>query len=131
VVARLLDGRVVKGRCLDLSPDKPVCHVLTADQGPVKVALADVKAVFFVKDLQGDPRYQEHRTPDPRDPRARGARVLEIRFADGEVLLGLAATYQPTRSFFFVIPVDPASNNVRVLVNRAAVTSVESRAAGG
>ena len=127
----MLNGHLVKGRCLDVSPDKPVCHVITADEGTVTVTMADLKALFFVKSLAGDAAYQEHRTPDHQDPRARGSRLLEVRFKDGEHLVGLAPTYQPSRPFFFLNPVDPKSNNVRVLINRAAVESVEPVSAQG
>jgi hypothetical protein len=36
----------------------------------------------------------------------------------------MAPTYEETQPFFFATPVDPNSNNIRILVNRAAVTSV-------
>jgi len=124
VVARFLDGRVVKGTSLDVDADKPKCHVITRDQGIVEVQLADLKALFFVKDLEGNPDHQEGQTVDPADPRARSAKRLDILFQDGERLVALAMSYSPKRPFFFVLPVDPASNNVRILVNRAAAKSV-------
>lgn len=124
IVAHFLDGRVVKGTSLDVSPGKPHCHILTPDRTTVKVPLVEVKALFFVKDLQGNPEYRDQHDLIPNDPRARGAKQLEILFKDGERLVGLAPTYQPSRPFFFVAPVDPSSNNVRILVNRAAVQSV-------
>jgi hypothetical protein len=123
-VARYLDGRIVRGRSLDVSPEKPICHILTAEQGMVEVRLAELKALFFVRDLVGNPAYQERQTVDPADPRTRGARRLEIRFLDGERLVALAPTYQDGRPFFYVSPADPGSNNVRILVNRAAVAAV-------
>lgn len=123
-VAHFLNGRVLKGACYDVAPERSVCHVTTPDAVTETVALADLKALFFVKDLAGDPLYQDSQTLDPGDLRAWGARQVEVRFRDGEWLVGLAPTYQPQRQFFFVIPVDAKSNNVRVLVNRAATQSV-------
>ncbi len=125
VVAHFLDGRVIKGSSFDVFPDRPVCHIATKDQGTVVVRLAEVKALFFVKDLQGNREYQEQHALDPVDPRGRGAKRLEIVFRDGERLVALAPTYQEARSFFFVMPADPKSNNERILVNRAAVESVK------
>ncbi|MGH2651104.1 MAG: DUF6982 domain-containing protein [Actinomycetota bacterium] len=125
VVARYLDGRLVKGISFDVSFAKPVCHVTTPDQGVVKVTLADLKALFFVRDLVGNKDYQESKTVAPSDPRARGARQLEIRFRDGEVIVALAAGYSDERPFFFVVPADPKSNATRILVNRAAVEAVK------
>ena len=33
--------------------------------------------------------------------------------------------YPPNRPFFFVLPMDPGSNNIRILVNRDAVRTIE------
>jgi hypothetical protein len=124
VVARLMKGGMVKGTSFDVSPDKPSFHVHTADRGVVVVNLAELKALFFVKDLEGDPKYTDRQTVDSADPRSRGSREIEIKFRDGERLVGLAPAFQPGRVFFYVLPVDPKSNNIRVLVNRAATVSV-------
>jgi hypothetical protein len=58
------------------------------------------------------------------DPRATGAKRLKITFRDGEELVALAPTYEGTRPLFYVLPADPNSNNIRILVNRTAVASV-------
>jgi hypothetical protein len=52
---------------------------------------------------------------------ALGSYSIELEFADGERLVGLTVRFPPVRPFFFVLPADARSNNVRVLVNRAAV----------
>jgi hypothetical protein len=124
VVAHYRNGRLVKGTSFDVDPDKPKFHVTTEDQDIVEVKLADLKALFFVKDLKGNPEHREGQAVDPADARARSAKRLDILFDDGERLAALAMSYSPTRVFFFVLPVDPGSNNIRILVNRAAVTSV-------
>ena len=125
VVARYIDGRVVKGTCLDVDPNRPTCHIKTADQGTmVEVRLADLKALFFVKDFAGDSSHNDSATIEPDDTRARGFSVIDLRFEDGERILGLTARYPPIRPFFFILPADFASNNIRILVNRAAVASV-------
>lgn len=125
VVGHLLDGRVIKGVCFDFSPTKPICHIQTRSEGTVEVRLEELKALFFVKDLRGNPAYQEAKALDPTDPRGLGARSLEIEFRDGEILVGLATGYSAERPFFFLLPADPRSNNRRVLVNRAAVAVVK------
>ena len=125
VVARYRDGRLVKGVSFDVSAVKPTCHITTPDQGVVKVNLVDLKALFFVKDLVGNAAYQESKTVEPGDARARGAKQLEIRFRDGEVMVVLAAGYSDERPYFFVVPVDPNTNATRILVNRAAVEWVK------
>ena len=121
VVAHYIDGHVVKGTSLDFDPNKPTCHIKTADQAVVEVRLSDLKALFIVKDIIGDPAHNDARTIDPGDARARGTSRIEVEFADGERIVGLTMRYPPLKPFFFVLPADPASNNVRILVNRAAV----------
>jgi hypothetical protein len=90
----------------------------------VVVKLTDVKALFFVKNFAGDSTHQEAAALDPGDARARSFSLIEVRFKDGERIVGLTARFPPIRPFFFVLPVDTASNNIRILVNRAAVASV-------
>lgn len=121
VVAHYLDGRVVKGISLDVDPGRPTLHIRTEDRGTVEVKLADLKALFFVKDLVGNAAREDGSTLESSDGRARGAHPIEIEFSDGERIIGLTVRYPPVRPFFFVLPADVRSNNVRVLVNRAAV----------
>ena len=121
VVAHYLDGRVVKGITLDVDPGRPLFHIRTAAQGTLEVRLAELKAVFFVKDLIGNSGRSDVLALEPSDGRARGSYPIELEFADGEHLVGLTVRYPPVRPFFFVLPADARSNNLRVLVNRAAV----------
>jgi uncharacterized protein DUF6982 len=131
VVARFIDGRIVKGVSLDVDPGRPTCHIKQEGQRQmVEVKLADLKALFFVKTLAGDSGHQEASTLDPGDARARSFSTIAIEFKDGECIVGLTARYPPIRPFFFVVPVDTASNNVRILVNRAAVANLSQPSSG-
>jgi hypothetical protein len=121
VVAHYLDGRVVKGVSLDVDLGRPKCHIRTPADGTLEVKLTELKALFFVKDLVGDSDRSDVLKLEPSDGRAHGAYPIELEFADGERLVGLTVRYPPIRPFFFVLPADARSNNVRVLVNRAAV----------
>jgi hypothetical protein len=40
--------------------------------------------------------------------------------------VGLTNRYPPNRDYFYVVPVDAESNNIRMLINRAAVVSHEA-----
>lgn len=124
VVARYRDGWIVKGASLDIDPGRPSCHVRTPEGKTVEVQLKELKALFFVRSLEGDATYDENRTPDPQDPRSRGYKLVSLTFEDGEVMVGLTIRYPPDRKFFFILPVDPKSNNMRTLVNRDAVVSM-------
>lgn len=121
VVARYLDGRLLKGVSHDIDPARPTCHIRTADQKSIEVKLADLKALFFVKSLAGDPTHTEGSTVEAGDQRARGAHRIEVQFADGERVVGMTVRYPPVRPFFYVVPADARSNNLRILINRAAV----------
>ena len=125
VVARFLDGTTIKGTSLDVQPTRPTCHVTTPDGSTQLVALKELKALFFVRSLEGDAAHDEQLTPDPADPRLRGAQLVSMRFADHEQIVGLTVRYPPLGDYFFVLPVDPRSNNVRILVNRAALVAIK------
>jgi hypothetical protein len=124
-VVRYLDGRVVKGYTTDFLPTKDVFHLTSADNPaakPLEVRASELKAIFFVKDLAGNPKHDERKQFDPsRPPVGRKIRVL---FKDGELLIGTTTGYDPARSGFFVIPADPESNNDRCFVVAAAVKEV-------
>jgi hypothetical protein len=126
VVARYQDGRLLKGISMDIDPAKPTFHVRPHQGGPaVEVKLSELKALFFVRSLEGNSQYNDASVLDPADPRARGSVLVRMRFADGEVITGLTFHYPPNRVYFFVNPVDPRSNNIRVLVNRAALAAID------
>lgn len=125
LVAHLRNGTVVKGVSFDVDPAKPCCHVKT-DGGVVEVRLEDVKALFFVRDLAGDPDRTDAQEAAPGDSRLRGTTRLEILFQDGERLVALTNRFPPRGRLFFVVPVDPASNNSRILVNQDAVSSLRA-----
>ena len=127
VVARYLDGRTVKGTTADFLPTRASFHVIPSGQSgtaiqAIDIRIADLKAVFFVKNLAGDAAYNEGKAFAP-DVRAMGRKV-QVEFKDGETVVGTTQGYQPDRPGFFVVPVDPRSNNDRCFVVMAAVKEV-------
>jgi hypothetical protein len=125
VVVRYADGRVVKGMTQDFFPNKDRFHLrsdTTASEEPAEVLIRDLKAVFFVKDFDGKPGYNERKEYNNGD-KAQGRKV-EILFVDGEKLVGSTLGYDPNRLGFFLFPVDPESNNMRVFAVTVAVKSV-------
>ena len=92
IVARFRDGQILKGFTGDFLPTKPTFHLTPADappqSKPVVVRLADLKAVFFVKDLAGKPQpHSDRREFDPGKPVV--GRKIRVVFKDQEILLGL------------------------------------------
>lgn len=122
IVARFRDGKVMKGTTTNFSPTKATFHLAGAQGKIVEIALADLKAVFFVKTFEGDPDYNEKRQFDLA--RMYGRKV-RCSFPDGEVLTGYTQGFAPDRQGFFVIPSDPQSNNERVFVVNAPNVRVE------
>lgn len=118
VVARFIDGRTLKGTTSDFVPTKDHFHVAQAEAAPgtraVDVQMKDLKAVFFVKDLTGNPAHEESNLFDEHH-KTLGRRV-RVTFADGEVLVGTTQAYQPGRPGLFMVPADAASNIDRCYV---------------
>jgi hypothetical protein len=123
VVARYIDGRIVKGLSQDFFPNKDRFHVYPADKSSGEAAeifLKELKAVFFVRDFVGNFQYNERKEYLEGDKPS--GRKIEVTFKDGEVLVGTTLGYDPSRPGFFLFPADPKSNNVRVF---AVTTSVK------
>jgi hypothetical protein len=125
VVARFQDGRVLKGVTSDFLPAKDSFHLAIKDASagsrPTDVRVPDLKAVFFVRDFEGDPAYNDSREFDR--PSSSG-RKIRVTFKDGEVLVGMTQGYQPGRPGFFVTPADPRSNIERCFVVTAFTQEV-------
>jgi hypothetical protein len=126
VVAHLRDGRIIKGTSLDVAPNRPSCHIRPAGAPAEEVKLIELKALFFVRSLEGDPERDEDQALDPEDRRAVGSTPVKLTFSDGEEVVGLTNRFPPSQPFFFVVPVDAASNNIRILINRDAVVTMEA-----
>jgi hypothetical protein len=126
VVARFADGRIVKGTTADFFPTKDRFHVAeaTAPAGTkaVEVHMKDLKALFFVKDFAGNPKYDDRDEFDPSRPPA--GHPIRVVFKDGEVLVGTTTGYQPARPGFFFVPADPESNIERCYLVAAATTEI-------
>jgi hypothetical protein len=125
VVVRYRDGRMIKGTTRDFLPGKPMFHVHT-DKSPdaIQVSLAELKAVFFVKRLEGDRSYNEKKYLPEKVVASLGKKIAVV-FTDGEILAGYTHSYSASHPGFFVTPVDPKSNNIRVFVVRESVREVK------
>ncbi len=122
VVARFRDGRTIKGTTRDFLPTRDYFHVQTPVGEMTNIRHADLKAVFFVRDLKGDPAHQESNQFE--DGKAAPGRKMKVVFADGETLVGTTLGYQPDRIGFFLVPADPASNIERCFVVASATKEI-------
>jgi hypothetical protein len=125
VVARYIDGRIIKGFSQDFFPNKDHFHVSPVDKPSgetVEVLVKELKAVFFVRDFAGNYQYEERKEYIQGDKPS--GRKIEVTFKDGEVLVGTTLGYDPARPGFFLFPADPKSNNIRVFAVTTAVKKV-------
>jgi hypothetical protein len=126
IVARFLDGHVLKGFTNDFLPAKDHFHLVSEGQPPgtkpLEIRVADLKALFFVKTFQGDPQHKE--LADAGAAKAGQGRRIRVVFKDGETLVGTTQGYDRSRPGFFVVPVDGDSNNERCFVVTAATEEV-------
>ena len=126
VVARYTNGTMVKGFIQNFSPNRDWFYLTPADKssgGAIQVFVKRLKAIFIVRDFNGNPEYDERKKYiEGQNP---SGVKLEITFTDGEVMVGSASLgYDPKRLGNFIIPADPNSNNIRVFVVSAAAKSV-------
>jgi hypothetical protein len=128
VVARFASGRMVKGVTADFFPGRETFHVnvasATAPSGSetVEVRMEDLKAVFFVRDLVGNPLHVRQKEFDLARPQP--GRRIRVVFSDGEVFVGTTQGYQPGRQGFFVVPVDREGYTERCYVLTASTREV-------
>lgn len=123
LVVRYLDGRLLKGFTTHLPASKAHVHVWTApnadDASRTTIPIEQLKAIFFVHDLQGDQPLRSG-----VDSSTDRGRRIEITFVDGEVLAGTTLNYSQEGRGFFVTPLDTRGNNVRIFVAPGAVRNV-------
>ena len=121
VVVHRTSGRLEKGNTVDFRPDNETFH-LNLESGEVSTVSIDedVKAVFFVKDLVGNPDYRRAY----EDAVPGGGQKVEVRFNDGEVVVGFTTGYSPQRRGWFLIPADASGNNLRIYAVSSAVENV-------
>jgi len=128
LVVRYADGRMVKGTSYTIDIDSRGFYVdpkdMAADASkPIFVKFNELKAVFFVKDFEGNyDDKEEHAEWFPE------GHEVTVKFKDGEVIEGYALkAYDDDAPRFHLIPKEPG-NNISVLVER---TSVSRIAVGG
>ena len=123
IVAHYFDGRRLKGETSSFSPEKATFFIDNDETGLHKeVYLSELKAVYFVKNLEGNPKYRKK-----IDTGKEGfGKKVRIFFHDGETLVGYTATFSLHKLGFFITPNDPKSNNERIFVISKATDKIEN-----
>ena len=126
VVVAYLDGRRLKGYTNDFSPVRDQFFLFPEGVDPkpgergTPVRVAELKALFFVKDFAGNPDRRE--APDSSQILGK---KMEVTFTDGERLHGSSVAYNPKNLGFFMQPLNSADNNERIFVINRNVKQVK------
>jgi len=134
VVVRFKDGRVLKGQVNDFDPNAVEIMLVELENGDkLRLPIDELKALFFVHSLEGDPAYRERKVFGIRE--SIGHKIY-IRFHDGESMLGFIkgdvpwekgfyrSSPESQSSGFFMAPVDGESNNIKIFVIASAVRDI-------
>ncbi len=134
VVAKYRDGRMIKGVTYNFGPEKRFFHVvpLTEEKGGgvrkgVEVFTSELKAIFFVKSLEGRKGLPalEGLLEEEEEERTSAVKVRVV-FHDGETLIGLTHGYSRARQGFFITPLEKESNNLRIFVVFDSAREIEA-----
>lgn len=121
IVVKFKDGNMKKGNTNDFLPNKATFH-LTEREGEVEeIKVVDCKAIFFVKDLDGNKDYKY----TYEDVVPGGGKKVSVDFNDGENVVGYVLSYSPDRQGFFITPADLSGNNQRIYAVTSFIKKVE------
>jgi len=115
IVARFRDGSTLKGQTSDFFPNKAQFHLSTRDGQIHRVTTSDLKAIFFVRDHDGD----RLRKDDYNEEVMGVGRKIQVTFSDGETITGYTAGYSKDRPGFFLVPANTKDNNERMFIVNA------------
>ena len=121
VVARFKDGSLVKGKIHDFFIGKSKFRFETIKGEIRNVFAEELKAIFWVKDFDGDKNHKDKFDFDLDI----GGRKIRVRFFDGELTIGHTIGYSSNQPGFFMVPLDTASNNKGVFVIKSATEVIE------
>ncbi|MBN1354952.1 hypothetical protein JXA40_01645 [bacterium] len=124
VVAKNLDGTLVKGFTRDFMPRQEIFHIVDEhDPGICQtIYMSKLKALFFVRSTQGN---RDHVESLDVSKRKMYGKPIQVEFLDGEIITGFTQAYRPKDKAFFMFPADEKSNNERIYVNRDATRTIK------
>ena len=122
VIVRTRDGEVIPGFA-NQNRVKNTLKIITQQGKEQTFSLDKLKAVFFVKDFQGNPDYDEIKFLNKQS--VSSMIWVRVEFFDGELLEGKIANNMDLISSpgFFLSPSDQDTNNKRVYVIKSSLTN--------
>jgi len=121
IVVKLKNQTVLKGKTNDFFPNRIRFHMELMDGSITDVVVEDLKAVFFVKDFEGN----KDRKDSFNDVISNAGRKTKVKFKDGEIIYGYTLGYSSDRQGFYLTPADLGGNNERIFIVTSAVEKVQ------
>ena len=125
IVVHDKEGNILKGTTADFLPKRPLFHIAVGGihgEEIKEISMDNLKAIFFVKDFSGNRDYKE--TKDFSDRPASGKKMRAM-FQDGETITGYTHSINMDQPGFFLVPVDPKSNNERIFIVFSSLITLE------
>ncbi len=121
VIVRTRDGEVIPGFANQDRINKKTLKVITQQGKEQTFSIDKLKAVFFVKDFQGNPEYDEIKFLNKQS--VSSMIWVRVEFFDGEVLEGKIANNMELicSPGFYLSPSDQDTNNKRVYVIKSSL----------
>jgi hypothetical protein len=120
IVARFINGSVLKGVTSDFTPLKTFFNLKLESDETAVIDTDELKAVFFIKENE-----PAHHTEDAyKNIASYGGKKVKVHFNDGEVVIGYTMEYMADYHGFFITPADKESNNERIFVLTAATDKI-------
>ncbi len=124
VVVHYSDGSIQKGYTNDFSISRTTFHLASIEDHKTEIIdIHKLKAVFFVKDFEGDPEYTDMKDFE-NSPLVYGKKY-SVLFKDGEKIVGTGMGYHADKLGFFLTPCDTACNTIRAFVNNEFIDKIE------
>lgn len=120
VVLKYKDGTIKKGQIDNFFPEKTRFYLQTLDGEAEYIGMEELKAVYFVKDHEGNKDYESNYS----DFRPGEGLKIGVKFHDDETIIGYSLAYSPKRQGFMLTPADQRCNNIRIFVIQSAVKKV-------
>ena len=90
-------------------------------KGENDIGVADIKAIFFVRDLNGNKEYNERKDKE----RSGFGKRVEVTFSDNESIVGYTPDYSKKERGFILYPADTESNNYIIGVFNSSITDIK------
>ena len=120
IVARFIDGSVLKGVTSDFTPLKTFFNLKIESDETVMIDADELKAVFFIKENESDQQTED----TYKNIASYGGKKVKVHFNDGEIVIGYTMEYMADYHGFFITPADKESNNERIFVMISATDKI-------